>query len=205
MKVSLDILRPTQFCVGKYEVIDKVKQFSPLLKHLSKLKDRLRMSKTPVVKGPGDNYYLIDSHHRTCALFTLGITEVYVNCIKDYSHLSVVDFWKKMVKHEWVYLRDRKGNFRTVDELPTHFSGLKDDPYRSLAALCRDKGCFDKTAVPYAEFQWAEYFRMFKCLPDDWDENKENVTKAVKESCKLARMEEAKNLPGFKHKYMKKS
>jgi hypothetical protein len=41
-------------------------------------------------------------------------------------------------------------------------AGMRDDPYRSLAALVRKSGGYEKSTRPFSEFVWANHFR---CTP----------------------------------------
>jgi hypothetical protein len=199
MKVPFKVLRPTQICIGNYEVSQKKHQMEPVMKHPRRLKDRLRMKKIPVVVGKMENgqelYFLIDGHHKVCALKDLGVDEFYINIVKDYSKLNEDEFWEKMKKHEWVYLVDDDGKERNISDIPTDFSKLKDDPYRSLAGFCRDKAYFYKTDIPYAEFAWGEFLRQHKVIThDDWRHDPH----ILKEAKKLCKSDKAQHLPGWK-------
>jgi hypothetical protein len=101
-----------------------------------------------------------------------------------------------MKKDNLVYLYDEFGNGpHKPEDLPLDVRGLADDPYRDLAGWVRDRGGYDKTAAPFAEFKWAMFFREnLKTHPHaDWDE-------AVKEAMELARSKDAKDLPGYRKK-----
>ena len=77
--------------------------------------------------------------------------------------------------------------------MPDDLADLADDPYRSLAGFVRFKGGFIKTATPYMEFQWADYFRPLIRRK----QMAENFDKAVKRAAVLAHAAGAAGLPGY--------
>lgn len=190
MKVNIESLRPTQYAIGKYEVEKKIQFLKPLLDHPEKLKDFKRLNRAPAINWDG-SLYIVDHHHLTSALLELHEEYVYVEVIKDYTGISESDFWNKMKRHSWVYLKDNEGKDITPDLLPTKLKDMKDDPYRSLAGRVRDMGCYNKTAIPYAEFQWADFFRC--------EGMSERLTrKSLRAACILSKSNKAKDLPGYK-------
>ena len=46
------------------------------------------------------------------------------------------------------------------DALPPHIKDLRNDPYRGLAWYVRMHFGYDKMPADFAEFQWAQFFRM---------------------------------------------
>jgi hypothetical protein len=72
-------------------------------------------------------------------------------------------------------------------------SGLVDDPFRSLAAFVRDADGYAKTPEPFADFQWADFFRTRIRL---WT-TPFQFTAAVHQGEYLAKSPDARVLPGF--------
>ncbi len=74
--------------------------------------------------------------------------------------LTMVDkkaFWVVLDNHRWVYPYDAKGERCRYDDLPKNITGLKDDPFRSLAGELRRAGGFAKDTTPFSEFLWADF------------------------------------------------
>jgi hypothetical protein len=95
--------------------------------------------------------------------------------------------------HQWAHLYSETGKRISHQQLPSHVSALKDDPYRSLAGLARKAGAFAKDVTPFSEFLWADYFRTRikkQQLQHAMDE-------AVALALDLARHPQASYLPGF--------
>jgi hypothetical protein len=114
----------------------------------------------------------------------------------DYSGLDPSAFWAKMAEQRWVYLYDENGKGpRDPTDLPTTVEGMKDDPYRSLAGAVRDNGGFAKVSTPFAEFEWANYFRS-SGISAAYIQG--NFRKAVKEASAIATKRNACSLPGYK-------
>jgi hypothetical protein len=156
-KTDLRKLRPTQITVGYAEVEQKRSLWSGMGK--SERKRFLDGHWFPAVRGPNDNFYIVDHHHLGRALLEEGVDEGYVVLLKDLDQLQKDEFWVVMDHNQWVHPYDAKGQRRTVAELPKTLSGLADDPYRSLAGEVRRAGGFPKDATPFAEFLWADFFR----------------------------------------------
>src|SRR6478609_3163769 len=167
MKVKIADLRPTQSVVGLYEVRHKIRQLQSIAHDHKGLNDYKRINPAPAVRAYNGHLYIIDHHHLAVALHHMKQQDIYVKVIKDYSNLSKNDFITRVQKHKWVYLKDQDGKDITFEQLPTSIAQLKNDPYRSLAAIVRDNHCFEKTVVPFAEFQWALYFRSKEILKNE--------------------------------------
>ena len=76
-----------------------------------------------------------------------------------------------MAEQHWVHLYDENGMgpHDSVD-LPRTVEGLKDDPYRSLAAAAvRDNGDFAKVPTPFVKLEWAICFGSFDISVADTD------------------------------------
>jgi len=150
----------------------------------------------PTVKGPGGALFITDHHHLARAMADRGIETTFCQLVADYSDLDPGAFWVKMAEQHWVYLYDENGvgPHGPVD-LPATVEGLKDDPYRSLASAVRDRGGFVKVSTPFAEFEWANYFR-FSGISKA--EIQGNFRKSVKEASVIAASRDACSLPGYR-------
>lgn len=140
--------------------------------------------------------YIVDGHHVSVASHKAGINRVYVNVRKDWSDLSDSEFWEKMKKKDWTYLKDMDtGRAITEMELPRSITELKDSPYRSLAWMVRKAGGYEKNDLPFSEFRWAEVFK--KEIPQIDLTSSEGVKAALEPALKLARDPRYSQLPGF--------
>ncbi len=107
-KVDILDVRPTQFAAGLKEVgfrmakIEEKEEDGELVAYKEKNDGK-------AVIGPDGELYLVDGHHFARALHELGKKSMHVTVIKDYSDLSVSEFWTKMKKKHYVYLRDQNG------------------------------------------------------------------------------------------------
>lgn len=182
-------LRPTQFGIGMVDVEEKQWEV------YEGGKAYLKENRAEVVIGPGGKYYMVDRHHTIRAAYDEGFQRVYAVVVENLSGLSQAEFESEMVKRNWVRLLDEKGLPKTFADLPKHVKDLKDDPYRSLAWLVRQSEAFSKSTKPFAEFEWADYFRDRIKIgrgAKGWDE-------AVKEGIRLATILETSHLPGHRN------
>jgi hypothetical protein len=185
-------LSPTQLAVGMKEVELKEKKISKMSS--SKLEKYLYENPEPIVKGFAKKLYIIDHHHLARALYELGIKNTYCVLMADLSNMSEYSFWEEMENRKWVYMYDEYGNGpMPYSQLPENVSGLKDDPYRSLAGAVREEGGYEKSKEPFAEFKWADFFRKYFSR----EELEKNYEECVKKAVKLAHSKEASNLPGW--------
>lgn len=170
-------LLPTQNAVGLDEVNDKVRRYSAKTK--DELKDYLMVHPVPVVIGNGGSFYLTDHHHLVNALWKTaegknkaGIdtdnARVVVRVLHNVADLKGPHFWKAMDKYRLVYLFDNYGGgpIRPKD-LCRHIKDLANDPYRSLAWAVRTRYGYSKSPHAFAEFLWADFFRI-RIVIDDW-------------------------------------
>jgi hypothetical protein len=187
-RVLMSHLRPTQGAIGLVDVqvkrLDLQEAGSTLLKE----------ERAPLVVGPNGNFYLIDKHHLTYAAYQEGWRHTYGEVVANLSDLSESEFWKEMQRRNWTRLKGPKGEVLSPDELPKHIRGLKDDPYRSLAWLVRKSDAFQKKDIPFAEFEWADFFRSRIRIADGRD----GWERAVDRALALALTEEVEHLPGSK-------
>lgn len=188
----IQALRPTQFAVGGRAVESKKNEIILKLSK-GKLDKYLRANPVPVVLGPGDRTYMVDHHHLCSALIKASQKEVEIETKEDWSNLSENTFWAKMQAANYVYLFDEKGKLRRLEDLPSRLDDLKEDPYRSLAYFVRKQGGFKKSSAPFAEFQWAQFFRSRVNL----GKGTKGFESAVQEALKLAHSKAAKDLPGY--------
>lgn len=195
MKVPIEDLHPTQICVGFQQVECKAKKMSEMKD--SKLIAYLKDHPVPAILGYDKKMFIIDHHHLCLAADNLGIEKVYVDIIKDWSHLSYKDFWAKMSDEKYIWLYDENGNTIKLEEfplmLPPSVRGLKDDPYRSLAGIVRKMEAFSKDYAPFAEFHWANFFRQRQLLKGVHDIPVQVIEAAIS----LCKSPVAANLPGF--------
>ena len=191
-KCRIDELHPTQLAVGMEEVREKEHKFKKM--DGNELEKYEKENPEPVVAGPGGTLYIIDHHHLALALSEIGVNKTYCTEEADYSSLGTSAFWAKMDEKKWVYAYDEYGvGPRPYSQIPSNVTGLKDDPYRSLAGAVRSAGGYDKTDKPFAEFKWADFFRnqfSRKDLNNDFDG-------CVKKAVKLAHSSAASDLPGY--------
>ncbi len=191
--ILLSKLKPTQITVGMRQVELKREQIRKLAKDPEKLTEFLLDRPIRVVLGPGGDAYVIDHHHLALALIREKHQSAPMQVDADYSRLSVGDFWKKMSEMKYMHPHDADGKLRPVSEIPATIEGLVDDPYRSLAGFARNAGAFKKVKTPFAEFEWADYFRTRiskEMLAEKFD-------KAVKLAVSIANDDAAKDLPGY--------
>lgn len=189
--VSILSLRPTQMTVGTREVNEKRKFWRA---HKSKKRaELLGRHMIPVVVGPDKRNYVIDHHHLARALHEEGEKDVLVSIVADLSMVDKSAFWVVLDNHRWVYPYDAKGERRDYSKLPKNVTGLKDDPFRSLAGELRRAGGFAKDTTPFSEFLWADFLRRRisrRTVEDDFE-------KAIEQALSLGKSKDAIYLPGW--------
>lgn len=185
-------LRPTQMTVGMREVKEKRKRWRD---HKSKRKqaELLGEHMIPVVLGPDQKHYVVDHHHLARALHDEGVKDVLVTVIADLTMVDRDAFWSVLDHRRWAYPYDGKGERRQFRDIPKSITGLKDDPYRSLAGEIRRAGGYAKDTTPFSEFLWADLFRRRiarKNVEDDF-------ASAVEKALAIAKSKDAIYLPGW--------
>ena len=185
-------LRPTQMTVGMREVKEKRKRWR---EHKSKRKQAELLGKhmIPVVLGPDQKHYVVDHHHLARALHDEGVKDVLVSVIADLTMVDKDAFWSVLDHRRWAYPYDGKGERRQFRDIPKSITGLKDDPYRSLAGEIRRAGGYAKDVTPFSEFLWADLFRRRvarKTIADDF-------ASAVEKALAIAKSKDAIYLPGW--------
>ena len=219
-QVKVSKLKPTQNAVGFDEVNDKIARYSA--KSKEDLRDYLLVHPVPVVIGNGGNVYLTDHHHMANALWKAaeggnqaGINSknarVVVTVQYNRHGLMGYHFWKEMHKLRLVYLFDNAGGgpIRPKD-LCGHIQDLANDPYRSLAWAVRQRYGYAKSPHAFAEFLWANFFRIRividngilsdKIREEDvliGDLPEEHRKEIIDEAMYLARSREAAGMPGY--------
>ena len=113
----------------------------------------------PVLKGPKDEYYVIDHHHLAYALHEEGQKDILVNVIFDLSMLPRGEFWTVCDAKGWTHPYDKHGKRQDFSKIPKAIVDLEDDPYRSLAGELRRAGGYAKDTTPFSEFLWASFLR----------------------------------------------
>ena len=191
VKMPLRELRPTQITLGRIEVAWKRTEWESLSRR--RRHELLREHVAPCVIGPNGRRYVIDHHHLCVALREEGVRQVWTQALADFSWLAGETFWRALEYRRWVHPYDERGRRCGFGEIPRSFTSLRDDPYRSLAALVRRAGGFAKDTLPFAEFQWADYFRPVVRLKP----GKPIAASTVRTAVVSARSPEARYLPGW--------
>jgi hypothetical protein len=219
-QVLVSELRPTQSAVGLDEVNAKAAAMSR--KSRDELIAFLITRPVPIVIGNDDRFYLTDHHHLARAVWDMaqkkneaGIDEsnarVVVEVIYNWRVLKDYDFWKAMHDNRWVYLFDHMGGGPLQPALlPKHVKDLRNDPYRGLSWYVRTHFGYDKMPADFAEFQWAQFFRMRLILDNRLLKNEiedvdillsvmkaEDRQAIIEEAIHLAGSPEAAGLPGY--------
>lgn len=192
--VPLEALRPTQATVGMRAVAMKRRKIEKRLRMPSRIARFLEQKPIPSIRGPGGHLFMIDHHHLGLALWQAEIETAYVHVIEDLSVLPIASFWRRMEADGRVHPFDAEGRRIQPSRLPSRLNALREDAFRDLAWSVREAGGFAKSRMPFAEFQWAEYFR--EHVPE------RTVTRdyeaAVARALKLARARAASHLPGWR-------
>lgn len=192
-EVKIDQLHPTQFAIGLRMVQTKADKLNALSK--DKFKKYLDEHPIPVVIGPQNRLYPTDHHHLGRALLSIGKEKAILEVKENWSFSNDAQFWKQMKASRYVYLYDEKGRGPLSEkQLPQQITDMKDDPYRSLSAEARENDCFEKSTQPFAEFEWAQFFRTRVTILSNNDRDFETSLEKAMHFCHSA---EASRLPGF--------
>ena len=192
-RIPLADFRPTQMVVGMRAVEDKRRKIERRAPTERKLRRFLEKRPVPAVLGPGDEFYIIDHHHLSLALWQHDIEEAFVNVVADLSDLPQRQFLRSMSALGYLHAYDARGQKICPTRLPAGLDQLKADRYRDLAWSVREAGGFMKSQVPFSEFAWANFFRAripLSILARDFD-------LAHDKAMWLARSRDARALPGF--------
>jgi hypothetical protein len=170
----------------------KRRKIERLSESTRKLRRFLEKRRIPAVLGPGEDYYIIDHHHLSLALWQSEIDEVFVRVIGDFSDMPKRAFLHAMAAFGWLHAYDAHGRNVCPTRLPASLDQLRADLYRDLAWSVRQAGGFEKTTTPFSEFAWANFFRARipgTVLARDFD-------LAHERAMRLARSNSARHLPG---------
>lgn len=190
--VPLTELRPTQMAVGMRAVEAKRRKIDRLADSARKLRRYLEERPVPAVLGPGENYYIIDHHHLSLALWQSEVEEVFVRVVDDLSDMPKRTFLRAMASLGWLHAYDARGREICPTRLPASLDRLRADRYRDLAWSVRQAGGFKKTHVPFSEFAWANFFR--ERIPANVVSR--DFERAHERAMGLALSPEARSLPG---------
>jgi hypothetical protein len=192
MKMKILDLRPTQMVVGMKEVDFRIQKIRSLKS--GEVHDYLEGHRIPVVLGPRERVYLIDHHHLVRAGWEAGLEEVPVEVHADHSNVSIPRLWEILEAEHWLHTYDQFGQGpHDPIHLPENVRSFADDPFRSLAWAVKERGGFVKTDIPFAEFQWAQFYRKNMKLHPVFD----HFDQAVKEAIELSKGPAASGLPGY--------
>jgi hypothetical protein len=184
-------LKPTQITVGLHEVEEKRERFRAM--KAASEDSFLGHHMIPTVLGPKRRHYIIDNHHLALALHKEGVEAVLVTVVSDLSALSKDSFWRFLDNRTWCHPYDAEGERVAFAEIPGAITGLKDDPYRSLAGDLRHAGGYAKDLTPFSEFLWADFLRgkvKPKAIAKNYD-------KALAAALVHAKSADAQFLPGW--------
>lgn len=190
-EVAIENIHPTQPFVGQIQV--DANQIKLAEKSSKKLDNYLNKKNIPIVISPEGDFWLVDRHHLTKALWQLGVKEIPVKVIGHLQDKSA--FWQQMSENHWVWLKNEKGQPISPQLIPRHIGDLPDYPYRTLAGALQDAGYFTKNKqVYFVEFTWANWLGEQM----GWvDVNARNLTERLEIAKKLACSPQAKALPGY--------
>ncbi|CAG9167420.1 hypothetical protein LMG23992_00805 [Cupriavidus laharis] len=189
-------LRPTQLTLGYIHMRHKmmVTRRHQDMGDRAALRRFLRRHRVKTVVGPGGSLFIVDHHLWARAWSELGYRRVPVRILHDLSGLSPSDFWKRMRALGHVHPYDELGSRLGVEALPATVMGMRDDPYRSLAAFARQSGAYRKPGNADGDFRWAGFLR------DRIEEDTGTIggfALALTQAIRLARTSAARRLPGY--------
>ena len=190
--VRLAEVRPTQMAVGMRSVEVKRRKIERHVESSRKLRQFLERRPVPAVLGPGEDYYIIDHHHLSLALWQSEVDEVFVCVVGDLSDMPKRAFFHAMAALGWLHAYDADGRKICPTRLPATLDQLQCDRYRDLAWSVREAGGFEKVPIPFSEFAWANFFRdriPATVLSRDFE-------LAHERALHLARSQAARHLPG---------
>jgi hypothetical protein len=157
--VAIKDLRPTQITVGFREVAEKRKHWRKQAEKRKKGAEFLGRHMIPVLLGPKGWPYVVDHHHLVRALHDEGVKEILINVVADLRAAQKDSFWVLLDNRCLCHPYDDEGRRRGFESIPSSISGLRDDPFRSLAGELRRAGGYAKDTTPFSEFIWADFLR----------------------------------------------
>lgn len=160
LTVPIASLQPTQMCVGLAEVRSRQLDFSN-----ESAEQRLRYlasKPVPLVRNSRGDLWMVDRHHRLRGLVeldpgALAVGYVVLELATDDRHAVLAE----LERRGWLYLYDGRGLGPLPPcALPTHLTGLQDDPYRSLVWKLKKEGRIEPAPlIPFHEFRWGAWLR----------------------------------------------
>ncbi len=196
---KLEDIRPSQAAIGLFSIKDKAGKIEKEWAQ-DELEKYLQQESNPAVISPEGKLHIIDGHHFHYALATANIPKdrkhSYIDVIADFRSRSQAQFREFMIRNKYVYLKDAEFNDLPFDKLPKSFLALSDNPYRSLSWIAKERGCFEKTKTPFAEFLWGKFFKD-KGLRLSSSLNAAEIGEAIVKAMRLCSAPEASTLPGY--------
>lgn len=189
--IDIAELKPTQMTIGLKEVETRAAKLKALAQEDGE--KLVRKHVIPVVKGPKENYYVIDHHHLCRAMLLAGSTQVSVIVVLNLVRLEKDAFWVFMDNSGLVHPFNDEGKRCDYHDIPKSIADMTDDPFRSLAGAMRRKGGYAKDTTPFSEFLWADFLRR-RFARKDVENNFEATLAAALD---LAKKSEADFLPGW--------
>lgn len=190
-EVNIEQLHPTQAGVGQLQV--NATQAKLAKKSSNQLDKYMKEKEIPVVISPQGDYFLVDRHHLTTALWQHGVKKARVKVIARLQ--DDANFWQQMRENRWAWLNNEQGAPFSPEQLPRNIGDLSDYPYRTLAGLLQSEGYFDKTEqIYFVEFAWASW--LGKKM--EWQPvNADNLSERLEQAKILACQPDAEGLPGY--------
>ncbi|MFZ0572872.1 MAG: ParB-like protein [Rhodomicrobium sp.] len=189
--IDIAELKPTQMTIGLKEVETRAAKLKALAQEDGE--KLVRKHVIPVVKGPKENYYVIDHHHLCRAMLLAGSTQVSVIVVLNLVRLEKDAFWVFMDNSGLVHPFNDEGKRCDYHDIPKSIADMTDDPFRSLAGAMRRKGGYAKDTTPFSEFLWADFLRR-RFARKDVENNFEATLAAALD---LAKKSDADFLPGW--------
>ncbi|MGB9026591.1 MAG: ParB-like protein [Rhodomicrobium sp.] len=189
--IDIAELKPTQMTIGLKEVETRAAKLKALAQEDGE--KLVRKHVIPVVKGPKENYYVIDHHHLCRAMLLAGSTQVSVIVVLNLVRLEKDAFWVFMDNSGLVHPFNDEGKRCDYHDIPKSIAEMTDDPFRSLAGAIRRKGGYAKDTTPFSEFLWADFLRR-RFARKDVENNFEATLAAALD---LAKKSDADFLPGW--------
>ncbi|MFN7228962.1 MAG: ParB-like protein [Synechococcaceae cyanobacterium] len=160
LEVAVADLRPTQLCVGLAEVRSRQSDFrSESRRERSRY---LSAKPVPLVRGAGDQYWMVDRHHRLRALLEMDpAATAFGYVVLDVARDEPPQVLAELEQRGWLYLYDGRGlGPLATAVLPTNLLGLHDDPFRSLVWKLKKEGMIKPAPlIPFHEFRWGAWLR----------------------------------------------
>ena len=184
-----------QGALGMQEVRDKARKIAarPKKEWRNLVADPIR-----VIRGPGNELFIIDHHHGADAWQLAGRPIALCRIDSRPAFATEAEFWSGLVRDRLVRLADADGKPLTPAQLPSSLQLMPDDPYRSLAWLVRKNNGFCRSEMPqkeFAEFLWADWLRKQPQLPVDAVRG--SAASELPTALTLARSPAAQAMPGY--------